>query len=320
MSADIPAFSVVIPLYNKIGEITATLNSVLSQTMPAHEVIVVDDGSTDGSGQRVAAHPDKRIRLIHQANAGAGAARNAGAAAATRDWLAFIDADDVWRREHLATLAGVIQSFPQADLVGTASLASDIATIYSTAASPSAAGSTMVLDFFRQHNGSVFHASSVAIRRSAFAKTTGFGQWALGEDTEFWIRFALDHLIAVSTRQTSIYMRGNGGAMERDAKNTVSRQDTLKSHAPVFAVLEQALATPEYSDLHEAIRSYADRTRLNYARGRLYAGRNHEARAILKGVYRPADMQDLLYHLLSYIPGVLLRKGARCYSALKRSL
>jgi glycosyltransferase involved in cell wall biosynthesis len=315
-----PSFSVVIPLYNKAGQITATLNSIVSQTLTPHEVIVVDDGSTDGSGERVAAHPGPGISLICQPNAGEGAARNAGAAAATGDWIAFIDADDLWRSEHLATLAEVIQAYPSADLVGTASLAADVSSSESAAASPAPSGSIKRLDFFGQHDGSVFFSSSVAIRRSAFEATSGFGRWSIGTDTEFWIRFALEHEIAVSTRQTSIYVRGNGGAMEQAAKDAASGRRTARSHAPVFELLEQALATSRYGDLHEAIRGYADRTRLTYARGRLYAGRGNEARELLKGMVGPPNLQTQFYHLLSYAPGTILRGGARCYSALKRRL
>ncbi|WP_197054220.1 glycosyltransferase family 2 protein [Sphingomonas sp. 37zxx] len=320
MAAPLPSFSVVIPLYNKRDFIERTIASVLGQTWSPLELIVVDDGSTDGSGERVAANPDPRIRLIRQANAGEGAARNSGAAAANGEWIALIDADDVWRREHLATLAEVIGACPQADLVGAASLASDLAALDRVAASPSRAGHAELLDFFRQHDGSVFNASSVAIRRSAFAATTGFGRWPVGADTEFWVRFALDHAIAVSSRQTSIYLRGNGGAMERAASDAAGTRDVPQSHAPVFAVLEQALAAPQYRKLHDAIRGYADRTRLNYARGQLYAGRSREARSILKGAYRSIGLPGLVYHLLSYLPGRVLRGGARGYSAVKRRL
>lgn len=318
MRSEDPSFSVVIPLYNKADQITATLNSIVSQSLTPHEVIVVDDGSTDGSGERVAAHPAPGISLIRQPNAGEGAARNAGAAAATGDWIAFIDADDLWRSEHLATLAEVIRAYPDADLVGTASLAADVSSSESAAASPATGGSIKRLDFFGQHDGSVFFSSSVAIRRSAFAATSGFGRWSIGTDTEFWIRFALDHEIAVSTRQTSIYVRGNGGAMEQAAKEAASGRRTARSHAPVFELLEQALATSKYGDLHKAIRGYADRTRLTYARGRLYAGLGDEARAILKGVHRPLGLESLSYYLLSYVPRPILRGGARSYSALKR--
>lgn len=96
-----PLVSVVIPLYNKGRYIGEALQSVLSQTVQEFEVIVVDDGSTDGSADRVAEIKDERIRLIHKVNAGAAAARNTGIMVAQGEWIAFLDADDRWLPHNL---------------------------------------------------------------------------------------------------------------------------------------------------------------------------------------------------------------------------
>jgi glycosyltransferase involved in cell wall biosynthesis len=87
--------SVVIPAYNSEQTIGRAIDSVLGQTRPAEEIIVVDDGSTDRTAERVRAYGDK-VRLIQQPNAGVSVARNAAIAAATGDWIAFLDADDEW--------------------------------------------------------------------------------------------------------------------------------------------------------------------------------------------------------------------------------
>lgn len=87
--------SVVIPAYNSAAHIGRAIDSVLAQTRPADEIIVVDDGSTDATADVIRAYGPK-IRLIPQANTGASAARNAGINAATGDWIAFLDADDEW--------------------------------------------------------------------------------------------------------------------------------------------------------------------------------------------------------------------------------
>lgn len=95
-----PKFSVIIPVYNGASTIKRAIESVLAQTWPAHEVIVVDDGSTDSSAQEMSGF-EGRIRYIRQDNAGVSAARNNGANHAAGDWLAFLDADDWYYPDRL---------------------------------------------------------------------------------------------------------------------------------------------------------------------------------------------------------------------------
>jgi glycosyltransferase involved in cell wall biosynthesis len=90
--------SVVIPVYNGERYLTEALESVFAQTHPVDEVIVVDDGSTDGSAEVAGRFP---VTLIRQENRGPGAARNAGVAACSGEYLAFLDADDTWLPEKL---------------------------------------------------------------------------------------------------------------------------------------------------------------------------------------------------------------------------
>ena len=92
-----PAVSVVIPAYNRVTSIRAAIDSVLRQTWQDFELIVVDDGSSDGTQDAIRAIDDPRLRLIETPhNMGASAARNLGIAAARADWVAFQDSDDEW--------------------------------------------------------------------------------------------------------------------------------------------------------------------------------------------------------------------------------
>lgn len=96
--------SVVIPLYNRAHSVERAIYSVLCQSYRALELIVVDDASTDGSAEIVAAIDDPRLRLIrHETNSGASAARNTGIEAARGELLAFQDSDDLWLPHKLAT-------------------------------------------------------------------------------------------------------------------------------------------------------------------------------------------------------------------------
>lgn len=116
-------FAVIVPLYNKASHIVDTLNSVRAQSHPAAEVIVVDDGSTDDGADRVQALIDAgfpALSLIRQTNGGVSVARNTGIAAATADFIAFLDGDDLWLPTLLAEMATLIATFPEAGGYSTA--------------------------------------------------------------------------------------------------------------------------------------------------------------------------------------------------------
>lgn len=96
--------TVVIPLYNKAEYISRTLHSVFAQSLSDFEIIVIDDGSTDGGGDAARSFSDPRLRLISQENGGVSVARNRGILEAKTEFVAFLDADDQWHPDFLATL------------------------------------------------------------------------------------------------------------------------------------------------------------------------------------------------------------------------
>ncbi|MFZ7128292.1 MAG: glycosyltransferase [Desulfobacterales bacterium] len=105
--------SVVIPTFNRAWALARSVDSVLAQTCPEVELIVVDDGSTDGTMDLLAGYGD-RLRVIRQQNRGVSAARNAGFDAARGEWIAFLDSDDEWLPGKLARQAAFFENRPEA--------------------------------------------------------------------------------------------------------------------------------------------------------------------------------------------------------------
>ena len=111
-----PRFSVIIPAFNAAATLGRAIESVLAQTWPAHEIIVVDDGSSDATAD-VARGFGSAVRVIEQPNSGVSVARNNGATAATGDWLAFLDADDWYEPDRIRLHAEWIVEDPALDFL-----------------------------------------------------------------------------------------------------------------------------------------------------------------------------------------------------------
>jgi len=112
-----PEISVIVPTYNRAHVLGASLASLLAQEGVALEVMVVDDGSTDGTAALLAGWQDPRLRVLARPHAGIAAARNAGIAAARGPYVAFHDSDDLALPGRLALPVGYLRSHPEIDLV-----------------------------------------------------------------------------------------------------------------------------------------------------------------------------------------------------------
>src|SRR5690625_850767 len=117
-------FSVIIPLYNKEKYIHNTIKSVLEQNIIDFEIIVINDGSTDKSYDIVKSIDDKRLKIINQENKGVSSARNLGIKQAKFDWIALLDADDIWHNNHLSEIKNMIDTYPDSLVFSTSWLLS----------------------------------------------------------------------------------------------------------------------------------------------------------------------------------------------------
>ncbi len=119
MSSPAPFFSVIVPTYDRAKFLKIALDSVLSQSYSDFELIVIDDGSTDGTKILIKECNDPRIVYFYQDNHGVAHARNRGLEKATGEWVAFLDSDDQWIRDKLKKTAEYIKEFPSVKIFHT---------------------------------------------------------------------------------------------------------------------------------------------------------------------------------------------------------
>ena len=188
----LPGISVIIPAYNYAEYLPQAIESVLAQDYPQFEVIVVDDGSTDATPDIIRRYGNK-IRSIHQENQGLSAARNTGIQAAKHPYLAFLDADDMWRPGLLLTLALALQTLPpETGLVACQSRVID-ASGRTIKSNPPPSPDTSCREIFWQDIllKTRFGSSGLLVARNCF-ENCGLFDTTLrsSEDRDMWLRIA----------------------------------------------------------------------------------------------------------------------------------
>ena len=213
-------FSVVIPLYNKEHYIEATICSVLSQTFQDFEVIVVDDGSADRSLELARKYECDKVRVIAQENQGVSVARNTGVLNARGKYIAFLDADDEWRPEYLATIQSLTDKYPESAIFVTAYAVNmgNGKVNYFTRLSPR----TGCLPSYWLTLGKGYDfvwTSATVIRRNVLIDAGLFKPGEkIGQDLDMWARVArINPRVAYSSRVCVNYNR----AAEQNARTRV---------------------------------------------------------------------------------------------------
>jgi len=283
MSATVIAnISVVIPLYNKAPHITRAMDSVLAQTVQPKEIIVVDDGSTDGSGEVVKNYIDPRIILVPQENQGEGAARNRGIVEAKEDLIAFLDADDAWKPKFLEMICHLRENYPNAGAYGTAY---EIITPAGIKMIPKfnflldGLKEGVIENYIRKILDNMIdpiHPSSVAIPTSTFLKVGYFpvGE-QLGVDTDTWLRIALKYPIAWSNDYLAVYCQN---AQQRILGFLFPTREMAVSRTARKAIKSGLIPPEQVDDLIE----YASFFQLEVAKNCLMAGKRETALEMLK--------------------------------------
>lgn len=211
--------SVIMPLYNKAPYVAEAIESVLRQTHPAFEIIVIDDGSTDGGPDLVKQISDTRIKLVSQANAGVSVARNHGIDIASGDFVAFLDADDRYQPGFLAKIAELIEQFPEAGMLCTAySCFWDDGNKEERRLRGAPPGQSLCIpDFYAAWaQGAFTFTSTIAIAIAIGLLKTSTLRFPpgekLGEDQDLWFRTAESTSVAYANSPLADYRMGVQGS------------------------------------------------------------------------------------------------------------
>ncbi len=184
-----PLISVIIPTYNRLELLKLTLESVRNQTFGDFEIIVVDDGSSDGTGEWLSRQDD--LITLRQKNAGIATSRNNGIAAAKGEWVAFLDHDDLWAQDKLQIQADFIKAHPDHVLVAAKHVR--LGKGYSVPRKPVWIKGDLFVDVFSK---SFIHTSSVIIRKDIIKSIGGFpSKYGFADEFQVWLKIAHDHPI-----------------------------------------------------------------------------------------------------------------------------
>ncbi len=209
-----PLLSVIIPSYNRAGLIARTLNSIFAQDCDNLEVLVVDDGSTDGTPDVVRAY-GRPITLLEQENKGPGAARNLGLRSASGEYVAFLDSDDLWFPWTVSTYRSVIEKNNRPAFIAGKPL-----IFKSELELSGAADAPIAVEVFDDYYASGdqwrwFSASSFVMRRDALIAAGGFpDEWINGEDALAAMRMGMQKtFVQITSPSTFAYRKHAGSAM-----------------------------------------------------------------------------------------------------------
>ena len=223
-------FSVVIPLYNKQNHIKNTIKSALQQSFKDFELIIVDDGSTDESLTEAKQIYDNRITIYSQNNSGASKARNFGIKKANSEYIALLDADDIWQPNHLQEHHRSIKQYPSGALFCNAyeQKLSNNCVIKGTYNVDKKDELQIIDDYFK---ASIIHpigwTSAIVFNKKAFFDIGAFNpNYISGQDLDLLIRFGLKKTIVFNPTITSCH--------DKTVANSLSKENHQESKRILF--------------------------------------------------------------------------------------
>jgi glycosyltransferase involved in cell wall biosynthesis len=305
--------AVVIPVFNKERYVERAIRSALSQTLSPTKILIVDDGSTDGSRERIAAISDPRITVIHRPIPGPGgyAARNAAIAAVTTEWIAFLDADDSWLPDHLQSVAGAISR--AGDDPGIGCVFTGYQNVYPDGLcildrytrrigrpDDRRLGFDELLNVWIRLRTCPVWTSAATFRRRVLLQAGLFpeGRCARGGDKDLWLRAAQHADLLACSRVTATY--------HRDSTNMVTRKNTTNLRHCLCDTIETLIAEEPSSRRRQLLMRLFNSEVFEYAK--LALRTEPVDPRVWKGFHIAQDpLRFLVLHALAWLPHSLTK-------------
>lgn len=278
---NMPTISVVISMHNQAGQILEAIDSVLKQTYSVKEILVINDGSTDGGDAIVKAASLPKVKVLDRKHQGDSVARNIGIQHAKCEYVAFLDANDIWMPMFLEDMVKLMAKYPQAGLFGSRYQCIEPGNQFSDAHialnNIDPTGMLMKDYFYVASQGDLpFVLSSVVVNKNLFKHVGGFraGE-VVGADQDFFARVALKADIAYSPNIQVLYFKTSS---KQTCENNVPEKECPFSQRLNMLVQNKAVKP----SLRHDIERYCAAHLCRIAKLNAMIGRYHVSAEILK--------------------------------------
>ena len=299
--------SVVIPLYNKKDSIVDTIKTVLNQTVLPDEIVIVNDGSTDGSDKIVSKLNHPLVRLIHQNNSGVSAARNTGVDKAKHEWVAFLDADDIWKVNYLKEIKALAKEYPNSNVLATAYLMEDYKgnqTPIKLNKIPFKGDTGILTNYFEVacYSHPPLWSSAIVIKKEALLEINGFPLGIKsGEDLLTWAKLAIKNQIAYNLNALAVFVQDRAHTYDNKPNRIPEKVDIVGQE-----LCDLYKKNNNVAFLKEYISSWKKMRASIYLRlGLRYKSIKESLEAIY---YNPSNKVVYAYLVLTIVPNVVLNK------------
>lgn len=292
--------SVVIPLYNKSQWIIETIQSALNQQFRDFEIIVVDDGSTDDGPLKVKSINDCRVRLVCRPNAGVSAARNRGIEEARGEYIAFLDADDEWRPEYLATQYFLTRKYPECNVFACNyefRNAEGVVKPTVIRKLPFEGEDGILSNYFEvaSYSHPPLWTSAVMVRKTAIQAVGGFPVGIKsGEDLLTWAKLAVQNSIAFTQKSMAVFLFDERIFDDEQRRRVPESIDFVGDElAKLYYHNARVIGLRQYVGVWHKMRA------------RIFLSKHHRRKGILECVYSiryTLSLKIVIFLLLAFMP------------------